>query len=131
MPEGTVVERLAVELHRQYRAAEKALNGPDRTDTVPALKDGVMLRHDHSWEGCHKQKYFLQRARTVVRRSLIENPATLGEAEQALDATVLMRRLNVEGQRHTDRFSRTVGDEQREIIGKDLKADDFYYARGR
>ncbi len=32
MPEGTVVERLAVELHRHYRAAEKALNGPNKAD---------------------------------------------------------------------------------------------------
>ncbi len=77
VPDTTVVERLAVELHRQYRAAETALNGPDRTDTVPALKDGVTLRHDHGWEGCHRQKYFLKRAGRVIRYSRIQNADTL------------------------------------------------------
>jgi len=110
----SVVERLAVELHRQYRAAEKALNTADNAlygHTTP-----VTLRHDHGWAGCHRQKYFLKRAAQVIRHSGIESPATLDEAEQALDATVLLRRLQVEGkvpfdgQRHTDRFSRTVGD---------------------
>lgn len=88
---------LAVELHREYRAAEKAMNGPNKTDTVPSLKDGVTLRHDHGWDGCHKQAYFVRRAALVIKRASVRNPATLGEAEQALDATILIRRLMVEG----------------------------------
>lgn len=92
-----VVRLLAVELHRQYRAAEKALNGPDKTDTNSSLKDGVTLRHDHGWEGCHKQAYFLRRAAMVIKRASCKNPETLGEAEQALDNAILIRRLIVEG----------------------------------
>jgi hypothetical protein len=86
----TVAERLAVELHRQYRAAEKALNGPRSGEALP-------LAHDHGWEHCNKKQYFRKRADLVIKRAAVRNPGTLGEAEQALDATVLYRRLAVEG----------------------------------
>ena len=92
---SAVVNRLAAELHRNYRAAEKALNGPDKTDRDPSLKDGVTLRHDHGWESCHKQKYFQRRAQTLIMRATCSDPQTLGEAEQALDALILIRRLIV------------------------------------
>lgn len=90
-----LTERLAIELHRQYRAAEKALNGKTPDDKYPALKDGVTLRHDHGWEGCHRQVYFIRRALLIIKRAECKDPETLGEAEQALDATVLLRRLAV------------------------------------
>ncbi len=86
----TVAERLAIELHRQYRAAEKALNGPRSGEELP-------LAHDHGWEHCNKKAYFTKRAELIIKRAAVRNPDTLGEAEQALDATVLRRRLQVEG----------------------------------
>ncbi len=73
MPDTTVVERLAVELHRHYRAAEKAFNTTDGTLEGKVLK----LRHDHGWGGCHRQKYFLKRAGRVIRYSRIQNADTL------------------------------------------------------
>lgn len=103
---AAVVNCLAAELHRNYRAAEKALNGPDKTDRNPSLKDGVTLRHDHGWESCHKQKYFQRRAQTLITRATCSDPQTLGEAEQALASLIMLRRLTVS----SDRFSRTVGD---------------------
>lgn len=106
MPSPAIVNRLAAELHRNYRAAEKALNGPDKTDRIPCLKDGVTLRHDHGWGSCHKQKYFQRRAQTLITRATCSNPQTLGEAEQALASFIMLRRLAVS----SDRFSRTVGD---------------------
>ena len=87
-----LVELLAEELHRVYRAAEKAL----RLDGG-CTHEGVSLFHDHSWKGCRKQAYFRKRATLLIRRSQIANPETLGEAEMALAATVLLRRLSVEG----------------------------------
>lgn len=106
---------LAKELHREYRAAEKALTAPE-----PQPGHVLKLRHDHGWDGCHRQSYFIKRAELVIKRAACRAPETLGEAEQALDATILIRRLMVEGQipfpeadageRSTDRFSRTVGD---------------------
>lgn len=98
---SAVVNRLAAELHRNYRAAEKALNGPDKTDRDPSLKDGVTLRHDHGWESCHKQKYFRRRAQTLITRatclnhtlvpimffkSLLATPAELGARNAAAKA---------------------------------------------
>ncbi len=29
----------------------------------------MTLRHDHGWEGCHRNKYFLKRAERVIRDS--------------------------------------------------------------
>jgi hypothetical protein len=110
---AAVVNRLAAELHRNYRAAEKALNGPDKTDRDPSLKDGVTLRHDHGWESCHKQKYFRRRAQTLITRATCLNPQTLGEAEQALDSMVLIRRLIVNDAplpRHIEAFMRNVAE---------------------
>jgi len=105
---------LAKELHREYRAAEKALR------TTDVLGRRPYYQHDHGWDGCHRQKYFTERAALVIKRAACHDPQTLCEAEQALDATILIRRLMVEGkipfpeadagERSTDRFSRTVGD---------------------
>lgn len=44
------VEYLAEQLHREYRAAFKALHKGERS------------RHDHGWEHCHRKNYFLRRA---------------------------------------------------------------------
>lgn len=111
MSSSPVIEILAQELHRNYRAAEKSLR------TTDVVGERAYMQHDHGWEGCHRQKYFRKRAALLIKRSVVVNPETLGEAEQALSATVLLRRLAVEGKiiipsRSTDRFSRTVGDYQ-------------------
>ena len=116
---SAVVNRLAAELHRNYRAAEKALNGPDKTDRDPSLKDGVTLRHDHGWESCHKQKYFRRRAQTLITRATCLNPQTLGEAEQVLDSMVLIRRLIVNDAplpRHIEAFMRNVAEAPRDAF---------------
>jgi hypothetical protein len=94
-----VVELLAEELHRNYRTAEKALN----KQTHSLWRAGVLFKnenrllHDHGWTACGKQAYFRKRAAQLIRRSQIANPETLGEAECALAATVLIRRLSVQG----------------------------------
>ncbi len=70
--EHSVVNCLAAALHRNYRAAEKALNG--RAGAIEGKV--VKLRHDHGWAGCHRQKYFLKRAeRTLeaVRNAVTDN----------------------------------------------------------
>lgn len=77
-----VVENLAMELHRQYRAADKALGD---------------ARHDHGWRSCADKKYFRNRARLVIARATCTDPQTLGQAEENLNALVLKRRLIVEG----------------------------------
>ncbi len=91
MPDTTVVERLAVELHRHYRAAEKAFNTTDGTLEGKVLK----LRHDHGWAGCHRQKYFLKRAERVIRYSRIENADALRttDADKKADRDALVRQM--------------------------------------
>lgn len=74
---------LAEELHRQYRAADKALEGSNK--------------HDHGWTACRNKRYFTRRARLIIQRAAIRNPDTLGEAEVALQSTVLLRRSSVCG----------------------------------
>jgi hypothetical protein len=97
-----VIEMLASQLHREYRAAFKALHsgrgsfmGVGRVRS----KSGTdcLSEHDHGWTKCHRQKYFLRRAAMLVKRAAIISPETLDEAECALAATVLIRRLSVEG----------------------------------
>jgi hypothetical protein len=82
-----LVETLAAELHRQYRAAEKSMN----------RGSGNRLLHDHGWSSCSKQRYFRKRAELIIARSTCKDPRTLGEAEEALQAEVLRRRLIVAG----------------------------------
>jgi hypothetical protein len=52
------VEKLAKDLHRHYRAAEKALGSHGWN------------AHDHGWDACSKQKYFRQRAVRELRGQL-------------------------------------------------------------
>jgi hypothetical protein len=77
-----VTELLARELHRQYRAAAKAMGvkGPEA--------------HDHGPRDCGGMKwtYFRKRARLLIERAKCADPATLGQAEQAKDAMILVRR---------------------------------------
>lgn len=84
-----VTELIAEELHRHYRAAAKALGAPGK----------VNADHNHGWEACWPQcqRYFRRRAALLIKRAHCENPETLGEAEQILAATVLLRRLSAEG----------------------------------
>ena len=46
----------AKELHKFYRASMKALNGPS-----------IAQLHDHGWEACRRQKYFIFRAKMFLR----------------------------------------------------------------
>lgn len=90
----SVIDELAIELHRQYRAAEKALN---RTKTVwrkgKQIPNPNLLLHDHGWSACGKHKYFRKRAALIMKRATCESPETLGEMEQRLAAAILERRL--------------------------------------
>lgn len=49
---------LAMQMHREYRAAYKAL-GTRRLGYDDSL-------HDHGWEACHRKDYFLNRARRLL-----------------------------------------------------------------
>lgn len=78
---GILTIKLAEELHRQYRAAEKALS----------RVTGNRLLHDHGFEACSKQKYFVKRAALMLRRaSGNELNETLGAAYASLDAQLLL-----------------------------------------
>lgn len=48
----------AKELHRTYRAADKALNGQNK--------------HDHGWSKCPRQKYFIQRAKRDITTEVVD-----------------------------------------------------------
>jgi hypothetical protein len=85
------VELLASQLHREYRAAEKSCRCTDEIGHRP------YYQHDHGWTKCHRQKYFLRRAAMLIKRAAVTSPETLGDAECALTASVLIRRLSVEG----------------------------------
>jgi len=85
------VELLASQLHREYRAAFKTLHDGG------AQCWNNKGEHDHGWTKCHRQKYFLRRAAMLVKRANVFSPETLDEAECALAASVLIRRLSVEG----------------------------------
>ena len=91
MKHNPVAELIAQELHRLYRAGEKALRTTDVAGERP------YLQHDHGWAGCRKQDYFRKRAALLIKRAHVDNPTTLGEAEQTLAVTVLLRRLSAEG----------------------------------
>jgi hypothetical protein len=82
---NSVTETLARELHRQYRAAAKAMgvNGP--------------AAHDHGPRDCGGKsfKYFWKRARLILKRASCNSPETLGQAEENLSSMVLARRLAV------------------------------------
>jgi hypothetical protein len=54
---AAAIEILAEDLHRDYRAAEKALRHLCLDNNLCAD-----LRHDHGWRSCHKKKYFRNRA---------------------------------------------------------------------
>jgi hypothetical protein len=61
------VEFLAAKLHRDFRAASKALLahhiGGAYHDSSPATQ------HDHGWESCHRKKYFRQRAARQLKEA--------------------------------------------------------------
>lgn len=100
MKQLDVVETLAAQLHREYRAAEKAMNRKG-TFAKRLRRKGVEVKsanlslHDHGWSACSKQQYFLNRAKLVLSRAGNNDALTLGEAEEALQAQVLKRRLLV------------------------------------
>jgi hypothetical protein len=82
-----VSELLAQELHRQYRATAKAMGvkGPEA--------------HDHGVRDCGtiKFNYFIKRANLIIKRASCNNPKTLGQAEENLNALILARRVTVYG----------------------------------
>jgi hypothetical protein len=91
-----IVEILAVELHRNFRAAEKALNR--RAKTVwrkgKEIPNPNLLLHDHGFGSCGKQLYFRRRAELILARAN-DVPATLGEMEAQLASMILKRRIEL------------------------------------
>ena len=79
-------EAVAKQLHENFRAACKAMGVPKGAYT-----------HDHGWCDCgnRKRAYFRNRARILIERSKLKSPETLGQAEQALQALVYLRRTAV------------------------------------
>lgn len=57
---------LAKELHSTYRAAFKALH-KDANRFACHECSGCVNEHDHGWAGCHRQNYFIQRAKHVIK----------------------------------------------------------------
>lgn len=57
---------LAEALHKNYRAAEKAMN---RTKKIwrkdKQVKNKNLILHDHGWKSCGKKQYFIARAMTL------------------------------------------------------------------
>lgn len=82
----TVEELLTWELHRQYRATAKHMG----------LRGAIA--HDHGPIDCGniKMSYFRKRAKEIIRRSTMSHPENLGEAEQRLNAMILLKRSIVE-----------------------------------
>lgn len=66
-PEAIAIEFRAAQLHRDFRAASKAL--------LPRFIEGAYhdsrpaFAHDHGWEACHRKKYFRQRAVRQLREN--------------------------------------------------------------
>jgi hypothetical protein len=79
------LELVAKQLHENFRAACKAMG----------VKGAIA--HDHGYCDCgsKKKQYFLKRARILMMRAGTLKPETLGEAEQALQANVFLRRAIV------------------------------------
>lgn len=82
----TVLEILARELHRNYRAAAKAM--------------GVIgsQAHDHGVRDCGARQfhYFEKRAALILKRSTMPHPENVGQAEERLSAMILFKRMIVE-----------------------------------
>lgn len=85
MRELTPLELVAKQLHENFRAACKAMGVKGK------------IAHDHGYCDCggKKKQYFLNRARILMMRAGTTEPKTLGEAEQALQANVFLRRAIV------------------------------------
>lgn len=83
-----VADQLARELHRQYRAAAKAMG----------VKGAEA--HDHGVRDCGQKKfnYFRKRAKILIKRANCTTPETWGQAEENLNALVLIRRSIVLGE---------------------------------
>lgn len=61
------VEQLAAHLHREFRAAFKALHtGRNRPGHLGVPKNCIQ-EHDHGWSKCHRKKYFLRRAKHLIQ----------------------------------------------------------------
>lgn len=62
-----IEEALAEQLHKEYRAAFKALHSGRGSfmgvGRVVSKGTGCHSQHDHGWEHCHRKDYFLRRAR--------------------------------------------------------------------
>ena len=62
--------QLAAQLHREHRAAEKAMN---RVKLIwragKQVSNPNLLLHDHGWSSCGQKQYFIKRARLILKRS--------------------------------------------------------------
>ena len=91
-----LIEMLATQLHCEHRAAEKAMNRVKFIWRSGAkIPNPNRLLHDHGWSSCGKREYFRKRAALLIDRASNHDARTLGEAEEALRAKVLKRRLLV------------------------------------
>lgn len=62
------IEMRAEQMHRDYRAAFKALHvGRNRPGHVGAPKNCIP-EHDHGWAKCHKRNYFRRRAKRQIEK---------------------------------------------------------------
>lgn len=72
------VESLAEQLHREYRAAFKALHSGRGSfmgvGRVVSKGTGCHSQHDHGWEHCHRKDYFRHRAERLFRAAWAARP---------------------------------------------------------
>jgi hypothetical protein len=68
--QNEVVEQLAMDIHRHYRAAFKALHTGRNVPGQVGLPHNCIHEHDHGWTTCHNKKYFRQRAARELRGKL-------------------------------------------------------------
>ncbi|VVB51710.1 Uncharacterised protein [uncultured archaeon] len=61
---GAQIEHVAQQMHKDYRAAFKALHRGGLVHTSTAQS------HDHGWSNCHRKQYFLRRARKRLEGEL-------------------------------------------------------------
>jgi hypothetical protein len=65
------VEDLAEKLHREFRAAFKALHKMAGNGTYNECA-GCVDEHDHGWSKCHRKGYFRNRAKRMLENERLE-----------------------------------------------------------
>lgn len=71
------VEDLAEQLHRDFRAAFKALHtGRNKPGHIGVPKNCIN-EHDHGWSKCHRKNYFRHRAQRQIETKRAKDEARL------------------------------------------------------